>query len=124
MQDALDLFVIASSLYLCQAGDLLLANLVIINLPHFEVLFLLIEPVLVDANLHFGARVELGLAPRSTLLDPHLWHTALNGLGHPTKLLNFLDYLTGLRSQLVSQCFHHVRATPWVNDVRNSRLLL
>mmetsp|Transcript_63206 Transcript_63206/g.131481 ORF Transcript_63206/g.131481 Transcript_63206/m.131481 type:complete len:421 (+) Transcript_63206:135-1397(+) len=79
---------------------------------------------LVHANNNINARVEARLLARGTLLDPHLGHARLHGLGHATQCLNLLDHRERRVVEVLGKGFHHVASRPRVDDLGDSRLVL
>mmetsp|Transcript_24465 Transcript_24465/g.37942 ORF Transcript_24465/g.37942 Transcript_24465/m.37942 type:complete len:416 (-) Transcript_24465:782-2029(-) len=120
----LDGLVVSVGLHGLDTLDLLSSDIVVVDLEHVEVLLLVLELVLVNTNLNLGAGVELSLATSSTLLNSHLGHAGDDGLGHTAEFLDLIDNLTGLLDEVVGEGLHHVAATPGVNDVGDSSLLL
>ena len=65
---------VSRGLDVLKTGYLLLSDVLVVNFEYFEVVLLLLEAVLVDAHLDFGARVKLRLPTGCALFNAHLGH--------------------------------------------------
>ena len=68
----------------------------------------MVETVFVDADDGLAARVDAGLGAGCGFLDAELGQTGLDGFGHATQFLDFLDMLPGAVSDLVGERLHIV----------------
>ena len=105
-----------------EPSELLFAHARVVDVADVDV-GLLVEPVLVDADDHFLAAVDRGLATRGRLFDAQLGHARLDGFRHATERLDFLHELPRLVGDAVGERLDVVAAAQWVDDVGDARLL-
>ena len=75
----------------------------------------MVETILVSTYDGLYTRVDTGLCTGCSLLDTHLGHSGLDGLGHTAELLDFLDMLPCLVNEFVGEGLNIVRTCPWVD---------
>ena len=85
-----------------QTLDLGLAHGGVVDLEGLDGI-LVVEAVLVDAYDGVDVGVDTALLAGTGLLDAHLGHAALDGLGHAAQLLHFLDVGPGAVGELVGE---------------------
>ena len=69
-------------------------------------------------------RIDVGLGSGCRFLDPQLWQAGLDGSGHATKRLDFLDMGRGPRDQPLGELLEKIGASKRVDDMRHIRLVL
>src|SRR5690606_32602185 len=81
------------------------------------------EPVLVEPDNGFLARIDPGLAARGSLLDAQLRDAGFDRLGHAAHLLDLVEVRARLGDELLRQRLHEVAAAPRIDDVADAGFL-
>ena len=114
---------VAAFAHLGEAGDLACADLLVIDLERLERVFLFLA-VLVDADDHRLALVDLGLLFRRRAFDRSLGRAGGDEGSHAARRVHFLDQLPRFIDKGGGQRLDIVRAAERIDDRRDPAFLL